>query len=97
MLHTLRRCERPLIYGNAAGSLCCGALHLLPWLAVPIVSFLTYLLIEERILRLRLGGPAWAGDGYARFVVGTNLYLTSWNLMLDTGLFALGGWVAALF
>jgi hypothetical protein len=91
MLHTLRRCERPLIVGNAVASLCFGWLHVLPWLAVPLVTFLSYLFAEERILRLRLGGPAWAGDGYARFVVGTNLYLLTWNLALDGALFVLGG------
>lgn len=93
MLHALRRIERPLVVINALGSLVFGWLHETVWLVVPLLTFGGYLLAEERILRLRLGGPAWTSEGYTRFVVGSNLSLMTRNLMLDALLFTF----AALF
>ncbi|MHB1101497.1 MAG: hypothetical protein ACYC0C_01690 [Devosia sp.] len=88
--------ERLLIYGNIIGSLIYGWQQQALWLAVPFVSFAAFVIIHDRQLRLRIGPRHWPSEGFARFSMGTNLFVMLWNSFLNTVLFLAAGTARAL-
>jgi hypothetical protein len=92
----MRPVERLLIYGNIVGTLIYGMQQQAWWLAVPIASFAAYVIIQDQQLRLRIGPRHWPSEGFARFSMGTNLFLMLWNTVLNAVLFALAGTAASI-
>jgi hypothetical protein len=91
---TLRDIERILIAATLAGSLIQGWRHEADWLLVPLAAYFTYVLIEDRALRSRIGNGHWPSEGFARFTLGTNLSLMVRNVALNGVVFLLAGLVA---
>lgn len=87
----MRDVERLLIYGNIIGSVIYGWHQQSLWLAVPFVSFAAFVIIQDRQLRLRIGPRHWPSEGFARFSMGTNLFVMVWNTFLNVVLFAGAG------
>lgn len=87
----MRDVERLLIYGNIIGSLIYGWQQQALWLAVPLASFAAFVIVQDRQLRLRIGPRHWPSEGFARFTMGTNLFVMVWNTLLATILFAAAG------
>jgi len=85
----VRELERFLAGAFLVGSAIGGWLHQPGWLLVPATASLTFLLVEDRAVRLRIGAAAWASEGYARFLVGTNLSLLLRNAILNASILAI--------
>lgn len=92
----MRDVERLLIYGNIIGSLIYGWQQQALWLAVPLISFAAFVIIQDRQLRLRIGPRHWPSEGFARFSMGTNLFVMVWNALLNATLFAAAGTARSL-
>ena len=92
----MRDVERVLIIGSALGSLVFGAQHFTPWLAAPALAFTGLLIAEDRAVNRRIGSGTWPSVGYARFLFGTNLYLTLRNTVLSAAIFAIASTVGSL-
>lgn len=92
----MRDVERLLIYGNIIGSLIYGWLQQAPWLTVPFASFAVFVIVQDRLLRLRIGPRHWPSEGFARFSMGTDLFLMALNVFLDTIIFAAAGALRSL-
>ena len=60
------------------------------WLCVPAGTSLALLIIEDRVVRQRIGEAAWPSEGYARFLVGTNLALLLRSAILNASILAIG-------
>ncbi len=91
----MRDVERMMIGLNLMGSLIKGAQHDLTWLPLPVIGFAAYLVIQDRMLRARIGPRAWPSERFARFDFGTNLYFCLWNLVVGAIVFAVAGTVAS--
>lgn len=87
----MRNVERLLTTACFGGSLLAGAEHLTQWLLLPPLCFTALLLVEDRAVHRRIGARTWPSVGYARFLFGTNLYLTVRNTLFSGALFA-GAW-----
>lgn len=85
----MRELERFLAGAFLVGSAIGGWFHQPGWLLVPATASLTFLLVEDRAVRLRIGAAAWASEGYARFLVGTNLSLLLRNAILNASILAI--------
>jgi hypothetical protein len=94
--HEVRDVERLLIYGNIIGSLVYGWQQQSVWLLVPFASFGIFVLIQDRQLRLRIGPRHWPSEGFARFSMGTNLFVMFWNTLLNGVVFAVAGTARSL-
>lgn len=92
----MRDVERLLIYGNMIGSLIYGWQQQSLWLVVPFLSFAAFVVIQDRQLRLRIGQRHWPSEGFARFSMGTNLFVMLWNTLLNGIVFAAAGMVRSL-
>lgn len=85
----MRDMQRLLTYGSLIGSVIYGWRHDVAWLVVPVAAFAIYAIIEDRETRLRIGPRHWPSEGFARFQMGTNLFLMLWNAMLNAIIFAI--------
>lgn len=85
----MRDFQRLLIFGSLTGSLIYGWHHELLWLAVPIAVFAAYAALEDRQIRLQIGPRHWPSVGFARFQMGSNLFLMLWNAILNAIIFAI--------
>ena len=92
----MRDVERVLIIGSALGSVFFGAAHYTPWLVAPAFAFTGLLIAEDRAVNRRIGSGTWPSVGYARFLFGTNLYLTLRNTVLSAAIFAIASTVGSL-
>lgn len=89
----MRDSEKLLVSLNTAGSLLAGVTALPSWFVVSGGAFLTYLVLEDRALRRRIGARAWPSEGFARFTFNTNLNFALTQMLLGGALFALAAMV----
>ena len=89
----MRDSERVLVALNLSGSLAAGWSGLPGWFVVSGGAFLTYLVLEDRALRRRIGARAWPSEGFARFTFNTNLNFALTQMLLGGALFALAAMV----
>jgi len=87
----MRDVLRLLIYGNIVGSLVYGWQSQALWLAVPLMTFAAFVIVQDRQLRLRIGTRHWPSEGFARFSMGTNLFVMVWNSLLNGIVFVVAG------
>jgi hypothetical protein len=92
----MRDIERILIWFNLLGSLAAGFRHEALWFPIAIAAFGTYLVVQDRALRRRIGSRAWPSEGFARFNFNTNLNFGLGHLLLGALLFALAGTIAGV-
>ena len=59
------------------------------WLVLPPLAALALLLAENRAVRRAIGSAAWASEGYARFLVGTNLSILLRSAILNGAILAI--------
>lgn len=85
----MRDLKRLLTGTVLAGSAIGGWLHQPAWLLAPAAVSLLFLLLEDRAVRGQIGAAAWASEGYARFLVGTNLSLLLRNAILNAAILAI--------
>lgn len=85
-----------LITGGGIGSLVMGFLHQFGWLYVPPIAFGTYFfgctILND--VRRNMMGYGWAGIIFPSMFV-TNVGVTVWNTLIQTGLFFVG-WAASM-
>ena len=86
---TVRIVQRLLTYGSLVGSVAYGWQHNIAWLVVPVAAFALYAILEDWQVRLRIGPRHWPSEGFARFQMGTNLFLMLWSAMLNAMIFAI--------
>lgn len=91
----MRDLQRLLTYGSPIGSVIYGWQHNLAWLVAPVAAFTIYAILEDRQTRLRIGPRHWPSEGFARFQMGTNLFLTLWNAMLNAIIFAIAAMMSS--
>lgn len=87
----MRDSERLLIALNMTGSASAGWTGTPIWFAISAATFLTYLVLEDRALRRRIGSRAWPSEGFARFNFNTNLNFALTQLLIGGLLFGLAG------
>jgi hypothetical protein len=91
----MREFQRLLILGSLTGSVIYGLYHELLWLAVPIAVFAAYAAVEDHQIRLQIGARHWPSEGFARFQMGSNLFLMLWNAILNAIIFAIAALISA--
>lgn len=92
----MRDIERALVGLNLVGSLVAGFRHEPLWFPVAVVIFGAYVLVQDRVLRRRIGSRAWPSEGFARFNFNTNLNFGLTQFLLGALLFAMAGTIAGL-
>lgn len=92
----MRGIERILIGFNLLGSLVAGVRSETLWFAVAVAAFGTYVVIQDRALRRRIGSRAWPSEGFARFTFNTNLNFGLTHLLLGALIFAVAGTIAGV-
>lgn len=92
----MRHIERLLIAFNVTGSVVAGIRHDPIWFAIAAAAFFVYVLVQDRVLRRRIGDRAWPSEGFARFTFNTNLYFGLRHVVLGAVLYAVAGNAASL-
>lgn len=85
----MRNLERVLVAANSAASLLAGWYGQLLWLPLSLAAFAAYVAAKNRALRRQIGAGHWPSAGFARFTLGTNLYVALKSIALGGVLFAL--------
>jgi hypothetical protein len=91
----MRDMQRLLTYSSLIGSVIYGWQHNIAWLVVPVAAFGIYALLEDRQIRLQIGTRHWPSEGFARFQMGSNLFLMLWNAILNAIIFAIAAMMSS--
>jgi hypothetical protein len=79
------------------GSLVAGWNHYYPWLALPVIAYLAFIIWADRHAMEAYRKYGMSGVNFRRKMLGPNLLLIIWNTLLNALIFGVGVLIFGLF